>query len=83
VDKAKRRSRLSSLFVGTLVLLCGVLGALQYIWNAEVSAALRDRLQASLAASLGQLSRDFNAEVSAVCIPLAPETAGDRESAEA
>jgi len=83
VDKKKKRSILSGLFIGTLVLLCGVLGALQYTWNAELSTALRDRLRASLAAGLDRLSRDFNTEISAACLQLMPAAAHDRASAEA
>jgi signal transduction histidine kinase len=81
VDK-KARSIFSELFVGTLVLLCGVLGALQYRWNAEVSAALRDRLHASLAGSLDRLSRDINAEIAAASMALMPPSPHDAESAE-
>jgi signal transduction histidine kinase len=70
------------LFVGTLVVLCGVLGALQFRWNAEVSAALRDRLHASLEGSLDRLSRDVNAEIAAASMGLVPVSPRDRESAE-
>jgi len=62
--------------------LCGVLGALQFRWNAEVSAALRDRLHASLEGSLDRLSRDVNAEISAASMGLMPLSPRDRESAE-
>ena len=79
----ERRSILSGLLACILFALCGVLGALQYTWNAEVSAALRDRLQASLTASLGRLSRDFNAEIYAACNPLTPLAPQDSKAAEA
>lgn len=82
MDKRKKRSILSGLFFGTLVLLCGTLGALLYTWNAEVSAALRDRLRASLSANLSRLSHDFNAEISAACSQLMPGPARNIASAE-
>ena len=83
VDRSKRRTILSGLFVGTLALLCGVLGTMQYKWNAEVSAALRDRLRASLSDSLARLGRDFDAEILAPCDALTPPPPRDRRSAEA
>ncbi len=64
-------------------MLCAAIGVLQYRWNADVSAALRDRLRASLEANLARLSRDFNAEISAPCVAIAPPSARDAASAEA
>ena len=63
--------------------LCVLLGALQYTWNAEVSGALRDRLRASLQASLMRLSRELNSDVSDPSTALAPASFRDRHSAEA
>ena len=63
--------------------LCVLLGALQYTWNAEVSGALRDRLRASLQASLMRLSRELNSDVSDPSTALAPASFRDRQSAEA
>ena len=80
--ESRTRSIFSELFVGTLAVLCGVLGVLQYRWNAEVSAALRDRLHASLAGSLDRLSRDINAEIAASSMALMPPAPRGRESAE-
>lgn len=80
--ESRTRGIFSELFVGTLLILCGVLGALQYRWNAEVSTALRERLHASLAGSLDRLSRDVNAEIAAASMALVPPSPRDRESAE-
>lgn len=82
MQSPKRRSILSGLIIGLLLLLCATIGVLQYRWNAEVSEALRDRLRASLEASLESLSRDFNAEISAACLAIAPSRASDAASAE-
>jgi signal transduction histidine kinase len=71
------------LFMGALLLLCGVLGALQYRWIGEASEAARDRMRAGLEANLFRLSRDFNGEMSAAlrdAIPAEPpESAADAE----
>ena len=68
----ERRATLSWLFVGALFLLCGVLGYLQYRWIGEVSLAARDRLRASLQASLFRLSLDFDSEITHACRALLP-----------
>ena len=65
MDKNKRRALLSWLFVGSLLVLCGVLGVLQYRWIGEVSIASRERLRGSLESSLNRLSQDFNSEIAA------------------
>ena len=78
----KRRNLVSGLFIIALIAACAVLGALQYVWNGEVSDALRDRLRASLQATLTRLSRDLNAELSAACSALTPSSFHDRQSAE-
>ena len=59
--------------VGLLALVCAVLGALQYRWIGEISAAERQRLQASLRERLRLLQRDFNSRISGFCEALAPE----------
>ncbi len=62
--KSIRRGGLFSwLFLGSLLLLCGALGFLQYRWIGEVSRAERDRLRVSLEESLSRLSQDFNLEI--------------------
>ena len=72
VEPNQRRAVLSWLFVATLLVLCGVLGVLQYRWIGEVSLAARDRLRGSLQASLDRLSRDLNSEIATACRALLP-----------
>lgn len=62
----------SWLFVGTLFILCGVLGFLQYRWTGEVSLAERERLRTGLRSSLLRLSQDFNAEIATACRAIMP-----------
>ncbi len=69
----KRRTFGSWLLVTALVLLCAVLGWLQYRWIGEVSAAARDRLRAGLQSGLNRVSRDFNLEIAAAWRALLPE----------
>jgi len=65
-NPAKNRAAMAPwLFMGALLLLCGVLGALQYRWIGEASEAARQRLRAGLDANLFRLSRDFNGEIAA------------------
>ena len=75
-DSQRRQATLSWLFVGVLFVLCGVLGVLQYRWIEEVSIAARDRLRASLQASLERVSRDFQIELNTTLRTLVPESAG-------
>jgi hypothetical protein len=63
---------LSWLFVAALLVLCGVLGVLQYRWIGEVSVAARERLRDSLQATLNRLSRDFNLEIISACRAVLP-----------
>jgi signal transduction histidine kinase len=63
IDSNRKRTVLSWLFVTALLVLCGVLGALQYRWIGEVSIAERERLRKTLQMSLDRLSSDFNAEL--------------------
>ena len=49
--------------MGTLFVLCGVLGVLQYQWIGEFSVAAGDRLRAALEVNLTRVSQDFNAEI--------------------
>jgi signal transduction histidine kinase len=49
--------------MGTLFVLCGVLGVLQYQWIGEFSMAAGDRLRAALEVSLSRLSQDFHSEI--------------------
>src|SRR5260370_32423987 len=70
----RRPTTLSWLFVAGLFVLCGVLGVLQYRWIGEVSVAARDRLRASLQASLERVSRDFQTELNTTFRALVPES---------
>ena len=81
VEPNQRRAVLSWLFVGTLLVLCGVLGVLQYRWIGEVSLAARDRLHGSLQASLDRLSGDFNSEIATACRALVPASPSEAEFA--
>lgn len=72
VNRARQPAILSWLFVGALLVLCGILGLLQYRWIGELSLAARDRLRASLQANLIRLSQDFNAEITSECLALLP-----------
>src|SRR5258706_10548524 len=75
-DSQRRQATLSWLFVGVLFVLCGVLGVLQYRWIGEVSVAARERLRASMLASLERVSRDFQIELNTAFRALVPESAG-------
>ncbi len=70
-----QRAWLSWLFVGALAVLSACLGLMQYRWIGEVSRAERERLRASLQASLNRLSQDFNWELASACSALAPDDA--------
>lgn len=72
LETDKRQTMLSWLIVGSLIVLCGVLGVLQYRWIGEVTGAARDRLRAGLEANLGLLSGDFNSEMNARVRELLP-----------
>ena len=74
LDSHQRQAAVSGVFLGALVVLCAVLGVLQYRWIGEVSLAARDRMRGNLTASLIRLSRDFNSELSAACQAIAPES---------
>ena len=66
------KNKLSWLFVGALLALCGFLGALQYHWIGEVTVAARDRLRGTLRASLIRTSQDFNSELVTACSAILP-----------
>jgi signal transduction histidine kinase len=67
IETSGRRALVSWITVATLVLLCAVLGALQYRWIGEVSVAERERLRGSLQGSLNRLSLGFNTEIANAC----------------
>jgi signal transduction histidine kinase len=75
--KHDRRTWMAWLFIGALLVLCGVLGILQYRWIGEVSVALRDRLRGNLQANLVRLSQDFNSEVVTAARSLLPATSAE------
>jgi hypothetical protein len=80
VATKKWHAVLSWLFVGTLFVLCGVFGVLQYRWIGDVSFAAHERLRLSLQGSLNRLSQDFDAEITAACaalLPARPPLAGE------
>lgn len=84
LEKNRRRAMLSWLFVSALLVLCGVLGYLQFRWIGEVSVAARERLRGSLQASLNRFSRDFNFEVATATGALVPANpTPDAQAAEA
>jgi signal transduction histidine kinase len=77
-DATQRRAMFSWLFVGALLILCGVLGVLQYRWIGEVSEAARDRLRGSLQANLERLNTDLSARIASGIrnfMPAAPTAA--------
>ena len=75
---------LSWLFVGTLFVLCGVLGVMQYRWIDELSVAARERLHGSLQATLLRLGQGFNTELATAVTALLPANArNDSRAAEA
>jgi len=69
----KRQVALSSMFIGAMVVLCGILGLLQYRWIGEVSVAARERLRGALEAALDRISHDFDSEIAAACQAIAPD----------
>jgi signal transduction histidine kinase len=71
-------SLLSWTAVALLAALCGILGALEYRWTGEISAAERQRFQATLADRLRALAREFNTQISGACSALSPTARGHR-----
>jgi signal transduction histidine kinase len=64
---------------GALVLLMGLLGALQYIWLGQISRAERERMKASVAAQATTFALDFDREVTLAYLlfQLDPSESGD------
>src|SRR5215213_7760530 len=71
----------SWLFMGTLVVLCGALGVLQYQWIGEVSIAAGDRLRAALDVNLARLSQDFHGEIASAFREMGPSGVEDAAQA--
>jgi len=61
--------------VALLVVLCGVLAALQYRWIGEVAQAERTRLRQDLDSRLNLLRQSFNDQISSACYALIPDGA--------
>ena len=72
MDKTRYRAIFSWLSLGLLVILVGILGALQYRWTGEISEAEQKKLQENLQATLGEVARDFNAEIRRATFALSP-----------
>ncbi len=71
-ERIGRRALFSWLSLTLLVILVCLLAVLQYRWIGEVSEAEQENLQEKLQSNLNELSRAFNAELSAACAALAP-----------
>ena len=74
LEKLKRQSRLSWIGVSLLLILCGILGVLQYQWIGEVAGAERQRLREDLQSRLILLRRNLNDQISAACYAYIPTT---------
>ncbi|HEX8456811.1 MAG TPA: HAMP domain-containing sensor histidine kinase [Pyrinomonadaceae bacterium] len=66
VFKQRRPSWLLLALAASLVVLLGVLAALQYRWLGQVSAAERERMQATLSAGATRFAEDFDRELARV-----------------
>lgn len=73
VGTRQTREFSSWLFVAAMLILCGVLGALQYVWIGEVSVAEQERLRETLRDNLVRLSDAFNNEITQACVSLIPD----------
>ena len=62
-------------FVAFLLVLCGILTALQYRWTGDVSRAEAARLRAGLAGQAQALARAFDTELAEACAALSPARA--------
>ncbi len=71
---SRQRAAFSWLFISALLVLCGVLGVLQYRWIGDVTFAVRERLRGGLDTSLNRCSEDFNSEIGAAARGLMPGT---------
>lgn len=74
MDRNRRQALWSWAIVGSLLLLCAILGVLQYRWIGEVSLAERERLRSGLQASLNRISTAFNTELVNACAALIPRS---------
>src|SRR5258706_10830059 len=74
MDRFKRSTWISWIFVGLLAITCAVLAALQFRWIGEVSKAERQRLHEELTTKLNLLRRGFNEEIENAAAGLLPPT---------
>ncbi len=58
-----KRSRLQIFLVAALLVLLGVLAALQYVWLGQISEAEKDRLSRRLQTDTERFGEDFNREI--------------------
>lgn len=73
LSKKQRQQLISGLFIGSVAILAGSVGLLQYRWIGEVTRADRERMRASLETSLHRIGQDFNAQITTACIALIPD----------
>lgn len=70
-----KRTALSISIVVSLVAILAVLAVLQYRWSGQVSQAERDRMQASLDASMSQFRQELDRELQQLAQAYAPDSA--------
>ncbi len=70
-----RRTVLSMSIVLSLVAILALLAVLQYRWSGQVSQAERDRMQASLNASMSQFRQEFGRELQQLALSFQPDGA--------
>ncbi len=69
-----RQTLIEGGFVVFLLVLCGILTALQYRWTGELSRAALERTRTNLADQAQLLGRAFDAELSKACSQLLPQS---------
>src|SRR5579863_2320724 len=72
LEKSPRRAVVSWIYVCPLLILCGILGFLQYRLIGEVRDAARDRMRGSLQASLTRVSQELDTEIATAIAAIAP-----------
>ena len=75
----RQPSLLLLVLAASLVVLLGVLAALQYRWLGQVSAAERERMQGTLSAGAARFAEDFDRELGRVYFNLKLDEAAWRE----
>src|SRR5947207_2242837 len=74
---------LAWLVVGLLVILCAILGTLQYRWIGEASRAERASLQQGLRESLQRIGQEFDGQIARSIAALQPSTAEPEDGSDA